>query len=343
MKRKYFIIGLLVLVLGLLIAGCGQEAEKPAADAPAADAPAAADAAAPAEKGEKKNIYFVSLKIGGAAWTMAQKGFEDAIAELGWDGQYVAPTTPNDASQMANLMETAITNGANGILGVFTNKDIFADIVKRARDEKIVVGSVNTNLGDLEDFWIGTDQVGMGQAQAEALIELVGDKPAKVVYMVMDLSSELIQNSYNAFVEALKDHPNIVVHGMETDDNNPIVAADKMNNLRKTDPDINAVICTNNAGATLGVANFVDENKLQDEMYVVGIDASADILNYVKSGAIDVTLDQNFYKMGYEGVMMIKTLLEGGEVPYANDSGMVKVTLDMADDYAAEKGFTLDK
>lgn len=337
--KKLFATCLIVFVVSLFFIGCAKEAQKNGA-APASSAKTDS-VSQPA--GEKKKIYFVSLKTGGAAWTVAQQGFEDAVTELGWDGQYVAPTIPNDLSQMVNLMETSVTNEADGILGVFTSKDIFADVVTRAREKGIKVGSVNTNLENLENFWIGTDQIGMGTAQANALIEICDDNPCKVVYMVMDLSLPLLQNSYEAFLKGIEGHSNITVHGMEVDENNPIVAADKMNNLRKADPDINAVICTNNAGATLGVANYVDENNLQDEMYIVGIDASADILNYVKSGALDVTLDQNFYKMAYEGVMMLKTLIEGGEVAYANDSGVVKVTKEMADEYAASKGLTLDK
>lgn len=288
------------------------------------------------------SLYFISLRTGGAAWSQAQKGFEDAISELGWEGKYVAPTTANDTSQMANLFETALTNGADGVLGCFYSKDVFEDIVKRAREAGVVVGSTNVNMGGAEDFSIGTDQVGMGVAQAEALIELVGDKPAKVVYMVMNLGEETSQISYQAFVETLKGHDNIEIHGIENDDNNPITAADKLNNLVKADPSINAVVGTNSSGSSLGIANFVEENGLQDEFYTIGIDASADILNYVKSGALDVTLDQNFYKMGYEGVMMIKTLLEGGTVEYSNDSGMIKVTAETVDEYAKTKGIILD-
>lgn len=334
MKKISALILSTIMVTSLLFTGCGKDStpktpdtnEKPGVSAE-----------------EKKNLYFVSLKTGGAAWGQAQKGFEDAIKELGWEGHYVAPTTANDTSQMANLFETALTNGADGVLGCFYSKDVFSDIVKRARDNNVFVGSTNVNMAGQENFWIGTDQEGAGRAQAEALIELVGDKPVNVVYMVMDLSNESSQKSYNAFVEAVKGHSNIKVHGMENDENNPITAADKMNNLVKADPTINAVICNDSSGATLGVANFIEENNLQDSFYTVGIDASADILNYVKSGALDCTLDQDFYTMGYEGVFMMKTLLEGGTVNYANDSGMIKVNLDNLEEYAVKKGVTLSK
>ena len=51
---------------------------------------------------------------------------------------------------------------------------------------------------------------------------------------------------------------------------------------------------------------------MEDEWYVVGIDASADILNYVKDGALDCTLNQDFYAMGYESVMMAYDLITKG-------------------------------
>lgn len=338
MKKIYALMLSAVILSSLFVAGCAKDT---AAKTPETKTETSVEAGTSAE--EKKNLYFVSLKTGGAAWGQAQKGFEDAIAELGWEGHYVAPTTANDTSQMANLFETALTNGADGILGCFYSKDVFSDVVKRANDDGVYVGSTNVNMSGEEDFWIGTDQEGAGRAQAEALIEIVGDKQANVVYMVMDLSNEASQRSYNAFVEAVKGHDNIKVHGLENDENNPITAADKMNNLVKADPTINAVICNDSSGASLGVANFIEENNLQDTFYTVGIDASADILNYVKSGALDVTLDQDFYTMGYQGVYMMKTLFEGGKLEYANDSGMIKVNLDNLVEYAAKKGVELSK
>lgn len=318
MKRTIALF-LSLLMLVFMFVGCGGNDDKAA------------------DGGEKKKVYFVSLKIGGAAWSVAQKGFEDAIEELGWEGHYVAPTTANDASQMANLFETALTNKADGILGTFVSKEIFEDPINRAREAGTFVGNVNVNLDGLEDFFIGTDPVNMGVQQAQLLAELADGKPVKVVYMVMDLSAESIRKSYDAFVEECAKYDNITVHGMESEENNPVVAADKMNNLVKADPDINAVICLDNAGATLGVANFIEENGLQDEFITIGIDASKEILDYVKSGALDVTLDQDFYKMGYEGVMMLKALMEGEEVEYANDSGMIVVRAEDADEYWEKK------
>lgn len=323
MRNKMFKMLSVVLLTSLILVGCGSGNSG-------------------SDNEDQKTIYLVSVRTGGAAWTNAQKGFEDAAKEIGWDAKYVSPTTANDTSQMANLFETAITNKADAILGVFYSQEIFGDIAERATEEGIAVGTVNVHLGGIEDFQIGTDQRNMGRAQAEALIDITDGKPAKVVYMVMTHGSETTQVMFEAFKEVIDETDNITIHGIEVDENDPIKAADLMNNLRKTDPEINAVICTNSSGASLGVGNFVSENGLEDEMYTVGIDASADILNYVKSGALTVTLDQNFYKMGYEGVMLAQKFLNGEKVDFVNDSGVTMVTKDTVDAYAAERGITLD-
>lgn len=334
MKRSRLMMLAGAVAVSVLLAGC-DSAKTPSETTSGSGN--AGEASSPA--GEKKTIYFVSLKVGGAAWSQAQQGFEDACRELGWEGYYVAPTTANDSSQMANLCETAMTNQADAILGPLFDKDVFTDIIDRAHEQGMVVGTTNTYLDGIEDFNIGTDQKNMGVTQAETLIDLVGDKPCKVVWMNQNISTTAAMETYDAFCQTLEGHDNITIHGIEFDDNNPTTAADKMNNLWKADPEINAVICNDSTGASMGVANFIEENGLQDEFYSVGIDASADILNYVMTGALDCTLDQNFYRMGYESVYMLKDMWDGKEVEKKVDSGMNRVTAQDAVEYGAARGY----
>lgn len=336
MKRGFKMAMATALCMSLALTGCSTAGET---STTTSGNTTAENSSVGTASGDKKTIYFVSLKVGGAAWSQAQQGFEDACKELGWEGYYVAPTTANDSSQMANLCETAMTSGADAILGPLFDKDVFTDIIDRAHEQGMLVGTTNTYLDGIEDFNIGTDQQNMGVTQAQTLIDLVGDKPCKVVWMTMNISSASIMETYDAFCKELEGHDNITVHGIELDDNNPTTAADKMNNLWKADPAINAVVCNDSSGASLGVPNFIEENNLQDEFYSVGIDASADILNYVMTGALDCTLDQNFYKMGHESVYMLKDIWDGKEVEKKVDSGMNCVTSENAVEYGAARGY----
>ena len=44
----------------------------------------------------------------------------------------------------------------------------------------------------------------------------------------------------------------------------------------------------------------MESEGLGEDLIVIGIDDSEEILNYVTSGALDCTIAQDFYTMGYE-------------------------------------------
>ena len=71
---------------------------------------------------------------GGAAWGQAEKGFMQACEDLGWEGQYLAPQSSNSNTDMVNLAETAITNGADVLAISVNDVEMFADMLDRARE-----------------------------------------------------------------------------------------------------------------------------------------------------------------------------------------------------------------
>lgn len=289
----------------------------------------------------KIQATFVGIMQGGAAWGQAEAGFYAACEELGWEGQYVAPATPNDTTVMVELTETALTNGADVLIGTYYSADIFGDVLKPAFEDGVYIASTNASISpEYENFWIGTDPVGMGISQAETLTGLAGDKEVCVVYMQTEATSETQNQQFEAFCDYLKDYPNITVFGQEFCNSNEITAAEKMANLVKANPQINACVSADGNGC-IGVANYVDENGVKDDFIAVGIDDAADMLNYVTSGALDCTIAQDFYAMGYESCMMIKSLMDGGTVEFDNDSGTVVIMAEDVEAYAAEKGIEL--
>ncbi|MBC5581721.1 substrate-binding domain-containing protein [Anaerofilum sp. BX8] len=278
---------------------------------------------------------------GGAVWGQAEAGFYAACEELGWDGQYVAPATPNDTTVMVELSETALNNGADVLIGTYYSPEIFGDVLKPAFERGVYIASTNASVGpEYQNFWIGTDPDGMGVTQAKTLVELAGDQEVTVVYMQTEATSETQNQQFAAFTKYLKDYANITVYGQEFCNSSEITAAEKIANLIKVNPQINACVCADGAGC-IGVANYVDENGVQDDFISVGIDDAADMLNYIMSGALDCTIAQDFYAMGYQSCMMIKTLMDGGDVEFDNDSGSVVIKAEDVESYAAEKGITL--
>ena len=338
MKKRLLAIAMTMALTAGLAAGCGSSTDSASTtDAASESTDDSAEAA-----GEKKVAYFVCGMNGGSAWGSAQQGFEDACAELGWEGYYVSPATSMNLGEMANLLETAITSKADAIIGTLYDQDVFGDAMKRAKEQGIYIATTNCYLTDeYEDFWVGTDPVGMGTSQGEYFLELMDENTEYTVVYMQTSASQTTQNQqFDAFCEVVKDYDNIHIFGQEYCDSNSTTASDKMASLVKANPEINAVVCADGYGC-IGVGNFLDEQNLGDTFLAIGIDDEPAILNYITGGALDATVCQNFYDMGYQCIMKIKAEMDGETVEFNNDSGTRLVTPADVEAYAEEKGIEL--
>jgi ABC-type sugar transport system substrate-binding protein len=303
-----------------------------AAKAPETTAAAAAKTETTAGTGSagSKNIMFVSIVTGGVAWGSAQKGFEDALKEVGWKGQYNSPTSANDTSGVIDLLDTAVTNKADGIITVILDTNQATDVLTRARKANIPVVTCNTYTNkDLQDCWIGTDPHNMGVTQAETAMKYFEAQPnhgdnITACYIQTTLKTETQNKQFEAFTQTIKaKYPNAVLVQDECN-SDAAVASDKLAALLKSYPDMNVVVSQDGYGCP-GIANYVESEGLGDKLVVIGIDDSEEILNYVKTGALDCTIAQDFYKMGSQSVHFLKDIMDGKKPAFDNDSGTIVI------------------
>ena len=317
MKKLIAMLLVVIMVMSLMV-GCGAEEEE-------------------------LDFYFISLMTGGAAWSRAEQGFKDACEELGINGQYLAPVERNNVVEMANLLDQAVTQQADAAIGVFVSEELFGPSLLKAKEQGTVTASVQLVLDEkYTDFNIGTNQNDQGAKFAEALAELADPSKEYKVIWLCGSASEAGNLQYAAFEEALKAYPNITCLGMRFEEGSAATANQVLADELTVNPDLNAVVCLDSSAATIGTASFIDERGLEDEWLTIGIDASADILNYVKSGALDATMNQDFYAMGYESVKMAYELIVNGTKPvHYYDTGMYLIRPDEVDAYAADNGIEL--
>lgn len=317
--KKLIAIVLACLMLMCCMAGCGGSDEE-----------------------ESLDFYFISLMTGGAAWSRAEKGFNDACEDLGINGQYLAPVERNSMTEMATLLDQAVTQQGDAIIGVYASAEMFGPSLTKARENGIVTASVQIDLSEeYVDFNIGTNQTNIGVAMGEAVVELAAGGEYTVMFLTGS-ASELSNMQFTAFEEVLAEHDNITSLGMYFDEGSASTANQVITDTLTACPELNAVVCLDSSAATIGCASFVDEKGLEDEWLTIGIDSSADILNYVKSGALDATLNQDFYAMGYNSVKMAYELIVNGTQPeFTNDTGCTLILPDEVEAYAAENDIDL--
>lgn len=329
---KKILAFLLVLVMGFSFTACG-EASKNGSSQSASNG---------SENGnEAITCYSFGVMTGGAAWGQFEKGFYDACAELGWEGHYLAPTVDNNMSELINLHETAITNGADVLLPLVVDADAMADILDGAVEQGIPMVGVIMPDKHVSGY-IGTNSKNLGYNIAEALVEVVGDDEINVVTMQTTLSTDIQTKQVDAFVERLMElRPDATVISREECNSSAQTAQDKLSAVCIAHPETNALVSFDSY-AGLGAATYVEAEGIADSFYAVGIDDAKEILMAVRDGWLDATVAQMWYNMGYESVMLANDVRNGKEIPTVTDSGTSIVLPSNVEDWAAQVGTTLD-
>ena len=316
MKKRLSTILAMLLAISVLLSACGGgETQEEAAVAESSE-----------QQEDPVRAYFVTIVSGGVAWGAAEVGFNDACSELGWDGQFCAPTTANDQQQVINLLETAVTDEADVIIACISDKEMASDVLSRAREQGIAVITTNTKVGEeLSDAWIGTDPVGMGQAQASVVLEEAEKKGLEnitLAYIQTRLSSTTQNEQYATMCAEIKKVYPDAQFVQDECNSNAQVASDKVAAYLAAYPELNVIVSMDGYGSP-GIANYIEGENLQDKLIAIGVDDSPEILDFVESGALNCTIAQDFYKMGNEACFLAQKVLNGEEIDYDNDSGTI--------------------
>lgn len=348
-KSKLAVILSMIMMMSMLLSACGQNAEAPAeteTEAPAeteSEVSVETESEAPAEaEDEALKAFFIGPMAGGAAWGQAEKGFLEGCEKYGWEGQYLAPTTANAYSDMVNLIDTALTNGADILICPVMEVDMWADTLDRAKEAGVTVIAVTADDPERTDAQIGTDPTSIGIAAAEALTEAMEGQEIYVATMQSKMTDSMAGKACEAFEARLKElDPEAVVVGALECDSNASKAQDNLAALKLSDPRLNSMISIDSY-AGLGGAAFVEERGLQGEFYVIGMDDAPEILRCVQDGTMLCTIALNWYETGLGACDLAQTILEGGTVEHGNDAGAKALFADDVEAWAEEKGIDLE-
>ena len=279
---------------------------------------------------------------GGPAWSVCKESFTKACNELGWECQFMAPVTEYNLPEIVTLTETAVTEGANVILGMFYWGDTFTDVLARAKENGIYTISIAVPPSPdphVVDAWIGLDMTALGKLEAELLANTI---PADTVITAVFMSSSIGDTSVagaEMFEKTLMElRPESVVLGLEANEGNTAKTVDKLNALRVANPGLNAVAAADMTVA-LGVNSFVTENNLQGQFWAVGVDPSLENLATLKEGTVQYIIDQGYTSFGYDGVYLAKKMIDGEAYDFENIGNMFTIDADMADAYSESMGW----
>ena len=316
-KRLTLIAALACAIL--LQAGCASE--------DAADAEAAADGGTPRVALIMKSLaneFFATMAEGAEAHHAEHDDEYDLIVNGIKD--------ESDLTQQVALVEQMMASGVEAIVIAPADSRALVPVVKRAREQGIVVVNIDNKLDDetleqagIEIPFVGPDNREGARRVGEVLASRLqpGDKVAIL---------EGIPSAFNAqqrrigFEEAMESAGMEVVDvqsgSWEQAKANTVAAA-----MISAHPDLKAILASNDNMA-LGAAAAVRQAGKEGDIAIVGFDNIAAIREMVDDGRVLATADQHGDQLAVYGIEYALQILRGEEMPYDRQTTVDIITAD---------------
>jgi len=331
-------IGALLLVAGLVLAGCGPAAQPTQPPAPATSAqqptatkPQPTTAQQATAKPTEPQVTQAKLTIGLAVhanpaedsfWGVVEKGAKDAAATYGIT---LKSGGNSDPAKQAQLVEDYVAAKVDGIIVSLANPDALKDAVKKAVAANIPVITINSGVGVYKDLGalthVGQTEFVAGQG-AGAKFQEAGCKNLLVV--IHEEGNVGLEERANGVADTFKGKVqrfNVATTG--TRDIAGTLAA--IQNKLISDPTIDGIM-TLNTNIAMAARDAI--KAVGGKQKLATFDLSPDVLTAIEKGEMLFAIDQQQYLQGYLPVVFLylyKTNLNtvGGGLPVLTGPGIV--------------------
>jgi simple sugar transport system substrate-binding protein len=329
--RRQFLAASALASAGLLLGGCRQEAAQQASQ----------DGGSGGSGGNfpdtpEWTFVFVNHVTTNPFFVPTQYGIEDAQALLGTTSQWTGSET-SVVREMVDAMNSAISGDANGIAVSVVDPEAFNDPIQKALDQGIPVIAYNAN-GEGPGTnpalaYVGQDFYQSGVEMGNRIVDLVGE--GLVALFIATPGQLNIQPRIDGARQAIEDSgANIEVQQVTTGAELPEERS-RIEAWYNGHQDLAGMFAVD-AGSTQGVAQVMEQAGLHEQgVRAGGYDLLPEILQLMKAGHIDFTIDQQPYLQGFFPVMQLYLYNISGGVtgPAETNTGLIFVTPETVDRY----------
>lgn len=306
-----------IILAGLLLAACGGSSS---------DSGAAA-----------YRIAVVPKSVHFDFWATVQDGAEAAAAERGdveilWEG----PNAETDVAGQIAIIESFIDRNVDALVVAAADAEALVPVLRTARQQGIPVITIDSDTDPrIAASHVGTDNVEGGRRAAELLAAALGGE-GRVALIPFIAGSYSSNQREQGFREGLARYPGLQLVAVQYSDSDYGTATAVTEDILTAHPNLDGIFAANEP-TVLGAARAIETRALQDQVVLVGFDASPRELDGVRDGIIYGLIAQDPFEMGYQGVVQAMRVIDGEAVPEVIDSGVSVVTQDNLDEYLAEQ------
>lgn len=320
-KFSWLLLG--VMLMSLLVTGCGQAAtpapaEKTEPQQEEATANTEAQAAPAQADGEKwcsdlNIVFFPGGPPGGVFATVVYNGAVQAEKDLGPNVEYV--WSDWDPEKMVRQFNEAVATKPDGIAIMgHPGDDAFGPVVDDAEAQGIIVTSQNTTLPVLEEKYksdgfgyVGAELYSAGYSLGKEAIKRFNLKSGDRA-MVWGLLSQPGRGQRTKGVVDALEEDGLVVDYLEIDSATNADASagtPTFTGYVASHPDVKLVV-TDHGALTATLETYLKAaGKGPDDIYAAGFDLSTATVEAIKGGWTDLVIDQQQWLQGYLPILQI--------------------------------------
>ena len=305
-----------VLVLG--IASCSSTGGKPEESG---DGMGAGQANTP-----RVTVAMITHEVpGDSFWDLIRKGAQAAADKDNIELRY---SNDPEAPNQANLVQTAIDSGVEGIAVTLAKPDAMAPAVKAALDKGIPVVAFNSGFDNFKSMGIqeyfGQDEKLAGVAAGERLQK---DGAKKIICVIQEQGQVALESRCAGVREGFKGQSEILnVNSKDM----PSVESTITAKLQQ-DQSIDHVVAL---GAPIALAAVQSKNNAGSSAKVVTFDTNAALVDAIKAGDVQWAVDQQPFLQGYLAIDSLwlyinnKNLIGGGQATLTGPSFIDESNID---------------
>jgi ribose transport system substrate-binding protein len=325
MKRAIFVLLSCLIVLTMVLAGCGSTST-PEGPKTEATTPATAQ---PAQPTADVTIAFSGFSMTNEFWLTLERAAEAEAQAQGV--KFINLTTEvQDAEAQKAAVDNAITQKVSAIIIGAADSRGWDDSLAKAEAAGIPVITVDTAIDNpYISSLIQTDNLAAAGLAGDYICQQTGGQGKALVlggsvgHQTGDARKKGVEDKLTACgMEVIGDYSN-------WDENK---SAELAQNTLTANPDLKVIFVAFDPGAVAALS-VVKQKNLLDQVTVVGFDALPAALKAIQAGEMEATVRQDPARMGTEGVNLALKVIQGQDVPAFTPIPGILITKDNVDQY----------
>ncbi len=259
-------------------------------------------------------------------WAIQESGWGAAMDQLGVEGRFQGPDEFDPQQQVQNI-NSAISAGVDGIATSISDPDLFDDPLERAQEEGVPVIAVNIpEFGERTlpyQGYVGNDETVVGNEVAsnalEDFQETAGGEPAQVVIPNHQPGNNVLQLRSSGIQEVM--NQNDIPFDEITTSDDPSENISALQSYRSSNENLDLVLVLGPSAGEPAI-QWVEENDLQGEVYLAGVDITERVMGAIENEIYFGTVIQQPYLQGYlAGHYLAQKIINGILAPTVTPTG----------------------